>query len=485
MCYSASLLSSVSLKHNLTHPHISAGADCHPYSVRSMDFLKSSRGRSRTRGRRSTMSRGTGHGPEDEQSSWIADDICAHCGSVAPQGKLYCSIKCRNADTTSATSSTKHDQAAVVLNDSLNQLRYPVTLSPRLTASSTKTATYPTAQTEVSKGICCDKSHSVLSSETDQLIFRSFPMRKNSHSSRSDGSDLNDSDTTSPSPWKFGLDTPEHIDAISDVDEAELCLPPSLDNPSHFPDTTLSAPKLMSSQSASHTPKVRPFCPSSVLRPTTSSHSDFVCSPILFRRIPGTTNMPSAVGYGKTQSASMCAGSRGVQNTTCDCCSIGSCIPELRWTSTRQSSLERPTERIRKSATISCVPSKAEQDFSGTRKGAMIMSKASSSNVPSCNKFKPDEHCSSEQASCHCEEQLSPCLEAMDSCDDDEPQRGRPRNRVGHSCCGGHRSSIHASCHTGSLPCTDLLPKASFDGLVHVPRRDMHENNTTGAPIST
>lgn len=439
-------------------------------------YRRSSRGRSRTREKHSASMRVTATRHEDEQTSWIADDICTRCGASAPQGKLYCSTKCRNADIASGAPVKKVEEDDALLHDSLNQLRYPMTLSPHLTPFSMKPAK-SLRKTSAIKFERRDTSACSMLSEDDSLGACCAHAQNASQSSDSDVSDLIDTDQTTPSPWRSGIDGPEDSDGISDLDEAELRLPPSVlgFEPASMPLRSGAIP--MSIQSGARTPRPRKSCTSPALLPQLTAPSQQAESPILFHRMPSSTNLPSSMGY--TSKIYPSHGLRhSIHNGSCETNSFGQCIPQLRWSPPRRVSPERKQgesfhpEMLTKACTIEPTYPQEASILRSSPETVRPTSQGSVHNISDVN-FAPR----------NCTGRSSPCLEAMESSDMDEPQRGRSRTRLGHSCCTGRRRSLWAACHACSLSTTSLSSRPMLGNAVLCPSLASRNEDNTKSPI--
>ncbi|KAL4399615.1 hypothetical protein ACI68E_003996 [Malassezia pachydermatis] len=227
----------------------------------------------------------------ENESSWIADDICTKCGALAPNGKLYCSTKCRNDDLSSTIEKGRLPCDSSPVNEGLNQLRYPMTLSPHLTAASSPHASHSHKSATFSR-----PNSSQVSAGDGQNENSGTPPLQDSSDARSNGSSLsdgNDSDLFAPSPWQTGLD--ESGDEISDLEDGELGLPPAVSRASHILSRRNSSRNGDRHKVGSLTHTRNPPWSSPALMPS-SLNQIRTYSPIHFNRMPGATNLPSSLG---------------------------------------------------------------------------------------------------------------------------------------------------------------------------------------------
>lgn len=256
-----------------------------------------SRSRSRARPVASYLRRGAADSDED-QSSWIADDICTHCGGLAPHGKLYCSRKCRDADAQDGTKKYGKTIAEEPgATESLSKLRYPMTLSPSAQQSASFPARLKSKSFKATFSLQRQNSGSSVSSHEDELErdgqYRSHT-RQGSRSSTSSNSDFVETDLTTPSPWQSGIDL-EDEQEFAKLDDPDLQLPPAM-CPSNqvllrkgvtHPST--SSFKSSSSLSALHRTRTSP-----TIHPLTHNPSGSMLH-MQFNRLPGSTNLPMPV----------------------------------------------------------------------------------------------------------------------------------------------------------------------------------------------
>lgn len=351
-----------------------------------------------------------------------------------------------------------------------------MTLSPHLTPFSMKPAT-SLRKTSAIKPVSRDTSTCSMPSEGDSLGVCCAHARKTSQSSDSDISDLIDTDLTTPSPWRSGIDAPEDSDGISDLDEAELRLPPSVlgSEPASMPLASGAIP--MSIQSGSRTPRPRKSCTSPALLPQLTAPSQHVQSPILFHRMPSSTNLPSSMGY--TSKIYPPHGLRhSTYNGSCESNSFGHCIPQLRWSPPRRVSPERKQgdslnpEMLTKACTIEPT---YPQEASILRSSPETVRPTSQGTLQNSGDIDfPPQNCTG------CS---SPCSEAIDNGDNDEPQRGRSRKRLGHSCCTGRRRSLWAACHACSLPTASLSSHPALGNAILCPSLASQNEENAKSPI--
>lgn len=437
--------------------------------------LRSSRGRSRTRQKHFASKRSTGARHEDEQISWIADDICTRCGAAAPHGKLYCSIKCRNADIASESSIKKVEEDDTVLHDSLNQLRYPMTLSPHLTPFSLKPTTSLRKSSAPKHGRNGTSTCSLACDGDSQGVCRAHA-RKASQSTDSDVSDLIDTDLTTPSPWRIGIDAPDDSDGISDLDDAELRLPPSVlgSEPASMPVTSGAIP--LSIQSGTRTPRPHKSCTSPALLPQLTAPSQHVQSPILFHRMPSSTNLPSSMGFISKIYPSHSLRHSHIGNFESN--SSGQCTPQFRRSPPRRVSPEREQGDVFHPNTLSkasTIQPTYPQEASIIKSSPETVYPTSQGTVLNSRDIN--------SASQHCAGRTSPGVDAMHKDDNEEPQRGRSRTRHGHSCCTGRRRSLWATCHACSLPTTSLPSHQVLGNALLCPSLSSHNEENTKSPV--
>ena len=156
-----------------------------------------------------------------------------------------------------------------------------MTLSPHLTPFSLKPTT-SLRKSSAPKHVRNGTSTCSLACDGDSQGVCRAHARKASQSTDSDVSDLIDTDLTTPSPWRIGIDAPDDSDGISDLDDAELRLPPSVlgSEPASMPVTSGAIP--LSIQSGTHVhrgpislvPRQR-FCLNLLHPPNMSSHPSF------------------------------------------------------------------------------------------------------------------------------------------------------------------------------------------------------------------
>lgn len=392
------------------------------------------RGRGKTRGRRVFADRAPFCGSED-QSSWIADDFCARCGAATQHGKLYCSNQCRNEDLTSGSLAGNDLRGGNIHSDSFGKLRYPMTLSPHLTSSTVNTVATKKKFPSVNFGQ--EESASSSSSESEPSDINLVRGRKSPGSISSDPSDLVETDFTSPSPWRTGIDPSEGSDDISDLDESELQLPPSVMYP-RWPGSHASASKPIKMQSGSCTPKARRSWTSPAFFPHLTPESQSCKAPISFSRLPCSTNLPPHTSCHKISTPQFAQHSARKGGNDC--------YPQDENAQHRRSS---PASRFFSSAKPSFVSirplshdyTKSDSTLAGldhsVPKVSLEVLSRQSTNTPAV------------KSPCESETQNSPCMEAMDSCDEDEvPVRGRSRIRAGQAC----RPSVRSSSRTSSEP---------------------------------
>ncbi|WFD01068.1 hypothetical protein MYAM1_003829 [Malassezia yamatoensis] len=238
---------------------------------------------------------------DEEQSSWIADDICTHCGGLAPHGKLYCSRECRDADGIDAQHrpvKSSHTSPPPLDPPHLSSLRYNMTLSPPVpNASSLKPAKSRSLQMALAmnrpESSCCSSSED----EFEKDFPRSYHSRHGSNSSTSTSSDMNDSALTTPSPWQPVTDLDDRPGSASNALEDDLQLPPAV-----LPTHDILLRKGVSH--ASGRPSSNSF--GSVLAPCPVRTSPGALpvtfgvkhgSQMQFIRMPSTTNLPTPVVY--------------------------------------------------------------------------------------------------------------------------------------------------------------------------------------------
>ena len=389
------------------------------------------RGRGKTRGRRAFVDRTPFSGSED-QSSWIADDFCTRCGAATQHGKLYCSSQCRNEDLTSGSFAGNDLRGGNINSDSFGKLRYPMTLSPLLTSSTVNTVA--TKKKFLSVNFGQEDSASSSSSESDPSDINPVRGHKSSGSNSSDPSDLVETDFTSPSPWRTGIDPAEGSDDISDLDESELQLPPSVLCP-RWPGSHASASKPIKMQSGSCTPKARRSWTSPAIFPHLTPQSQSCNAPISFSRLPCSTNLPPHTSCPKISTPQFAQHSARKGGNDC--------YPQDENSQHRRSSSTSRFFSTAKPSFISTRPlspdyTKPDPTLAGLDRSVPKMSletlSLQSTNTPAV------------EPACENETQNSPCMEAMDSCDEDEvPVRGRSRIRAGHAWRPGVRSSSRSS----------------------------------------
>lgn len=258
-----------------------------------------SRSRSRARPVVSHNRRATTDSDED-QSSWIADDICTHCGGLAPHGKLYCSRKCRDADAQDGTKKygkTIAEEPGVTEN--LSKLRYPMTLSPTVQHSTSFPAKLKSRSFKATFSLQRQNSGSSVSSNEDELdrdVEHPSHTRQGSRSSTSTNSDFVETDLTTPSPWQSGIDLDEDHE-FAKLDDPELQLPPAM-CPSNqvllrkgVTQSNTSSFKSSTSLSALHRTRASP-----TMLPLTHNSSGSMLN-MQFNRLPGSTNLPMPVVF--------------------------------------------------------------------------------------------------------------------------------------------------------------------------------------------
>ena len=387
--------------------------------------------RTRIRGRPPSISKPV-EGSDTDQSSWIADDICTRCSALAPHGKLYCSEKCREQDSETAVSMPANEPKIEELSKALSQLRYPMTLSPHLTAATA--------------GLPLFSKHPVSDSHQSSRSFGSSPERREcdglhrspSHSSDSIGSEKSESELTSPSPWQVGLDVSEENEEVSDNDD--LTLPPSVVGASPFATSRSIGTRMHKFKSGSFTSSKGPQLSSPTLAPHSVVSTRSAQSPIQFTRMPCSTNIPSSVLYANPKG-------RSKSNIPATLRRFGSDPPSER---------HSPPLLSKSRSQFSNTPNDCSVDlFSNHLKPAsMQMQSAPDQNShnadpsPRQQEYNPknSDICSSGECQNSNQSIHSIATEKQSSGSCDEPTRGRSLRRTGHSCCSGHRRLDAAAC---------------------------------------
>ncbi|WFD45150.1 hypothetical protein MPSI1_003827 [Malassezia psittaci] len=238
---------------------------------------------------------------DEEQSSWIADDICTHCGGLAPHGKLYCSRECRDADGIDAqdgSALSSHTDHAHLDPPHLSSLRYNMTLSPPVqSASSFKLGKSRSLQTTFSMNRRESSCSSSSEDEFEKDFSRSYHSRHGSNSTTSTNSDMSDSALTTPSPWQPVTELDDRPGSVSKAPEDDLQLPPAVlpshdillrkavshvsDRPSPNPSGSVSSPSQLRSS------------PGALPVSLGVKHASLM----QFNRMPSTTNLPTPVVY--------------------------------------------------------------------------------------------------------------------------------------------------------------------------------------------
>lgn len=453
------------------------------FRSRSSDTGSDSRNR-----RASITRRWTQTDSDEDQLSWIADDICTHCGGLAPHGKLHCSRKCRDADANNGietVGSLTHDDSGV--SESLSKLRYPMTLSPTVQHGSGIPKQKRSNAGRPLFTLKRQNSFSSTSSDDDaeQNSRKSIHGRNGSHSSASTGSDHNETDLTTPSPWQSGVEFENDHD-FSKLEDADLQLPPAMCPSSqvllrrsithqHTPCFTSSS--LSASQRIHASPTLTPHSHG------TNKGSGFQMQ---FNRLPGSTNLPTPVFYsaGPSQSTSRTgfpvtkSRSDGAKETLQGNMSEPQLqpVPILPIREGLNSSLDRCRSCAYNRLSNPCTESSvcAWKQCHGLSNGL--------SQSPSRTYSTGSEPCA-----CNLDS-LSPCMdvgavtpsnrpnnvaqEAKSTIASPEPLetplRGRALHRTSHSCCSGHRRSSRASCDPCMMMHRDSS-KSRFSNRTNMP----------------
>lgn len=247
---------------------------------------------------------------EEEQASWIADDICCRCGALAPHGKLYCSDSCRELDAFSSKldkdtspAATSSEEATIVAQ-SLDKLRYPMTRSPKLTTSSVPSRPSAFSLSRIVSEISLGAQHAGRSAEPDMSSSEEeadeedaaaamdaksalrFAHLRNSSRSSASSSDPVETETTTPSPWQNGIDLDDSD--LDRLDDPDMKLPPSVYATSHVL-LRKGSSNSNATENRRSSASLSPKAPASMR--TSPSPS------IQFSRMPGATNLPAPVFY--------------------------------------------------------------------------------------------------------------------------------------------------------------------------------------------
>jgi len=387
--------------------------------------------KTRIRGRPLSSSKPV-EGSDADHSSWIADDICTRCGALAPHGKLYCSDKCREQDSQTATTMPTKDPRVEELSKELSQLRYPMTLSPHLTAA---TAGLPL----FSKQTMPDSQQSSRSpgSSLERREYRGMH-RSPSHSSGSAGTEKSDSELTSPSPWQVGLDVSEEHGDISDDDD--LALPPSVVGGTPFATTRNVGTRIHKFKSGSFTSPKNPLWSSPTLAPHSMLPTRSTQSPIQFTRMPCSTNIPSSLIYANPMNTGKSILPATLRRLGSDPPSERHSPPLMTKSRSHISTLsnDSPTElfaNYMKSAPI------LKQEAAAQKNQDADLSTRQPENDPNMS-----DTCSSDVCQNCNQSILSDSTEKQSHGSFEEPTRGRSLRRTGHSCCSGHRRLDAAAC---------------------------------------
>ncbi|WFD32857.1 hypothetical protein MSPP1_003908 [Malassezia sp. CBS 17886] len=239
--------------------------------------------------------------PEEDQSSWIADDICTRCGGLAPHGKLYCSEACRADDSSAcATNSTPENIEAAALAESLSKLRYPMTVSPSNASTLPPSSrSLPARQRHSALFFArCDSVSSLSSVEDlkDATAAHRTHMRTGSRSSTTSSEAL-DSEQRTPSPWHTGLELDDDAE-LSKLDDADLKLPPALCASNHIlPRKGPPGPVCASKTVSFTTPRRAPALSPALVPQSPVARSSKGISGMQFHRQPGATNLPMPVMF--------------------------------------------------------------------------------------------------------------------------------------------------------------------------------------------
>lgn len=388
---------------------------------------RTSKTRSSHRGRHSSSSKSM-DGNVADQSSWIADDICTHCGALAPHGKLYCSEKCREKDSQSLKDIPAENEKEEELSKTLSQLRYPMTLSPHLTAATSGLPLFPkqkvldSHQTSGSSASCCERR-----AEHGGLY------RSPSHSSGSAASDKSDSELT-PSPWHAGLDLDEQHGDISDDDE--LALPPSVLGSTSFISGRSIGVRMQKFKSGSFSSPKGPLWSSPALVPHSMAPTRSVQSHIQFTRMPCSTNIQSSVIFANPMNSNR-------PNVPATLRRLGSDSqterhsPPILTKSRSNFSFQNQDHPV--DTSISKRVSTETQDVLDP-----VPQDTDLSTLPSDQ--GSDSALSDVCHNCNRSIQSDTSEKVLSIGSSDEPCRGRSRMRTGHSCCSGHRRLDAAAC---------------------------------------
>lgn len=453
---------------------------------KSADLFKQSRSRSLSASRHWSSA-----DSDDDQSSWIADDICTHCGGLAPHGKLYCSRKCRDAD---ASDGAGHPGGSIAeepgVSEGLSKLRYPMTLSPPVQHAASLPKLSKSKSAKAVFSLKSQNSASSLSSDEDvsKPDKTSAHARHGSRSSVSTGSDVVDTDLTTPSPWQDGIDLDEDKE-LSKLDDAELQLPPAM-----CPSSQVLLRKDISHQNGSSFKSSSLSAPHRTLNsPTLLPHSHNPRGSgfhMQFSRLPGSTNLPNPVvfsaglsqgscrpGHNVTKSRSsdsakdyFCSVTSSPQMTPLDHGSEANKTERAKSFSSVQNRITNPTKQSsvcawrqnqHKAKTEPHLPparmTPPNQELCGCRLSQPALYVELGEKDVDSNPSRPLDH---------------------ESSDIEAPVRGRALQRKNHSCGTGARRSSRASCG----PCTLLCREGSkhelsgnpkdVSGLSPVPSKD-------------
>lgn len=466
---------------------------------------RSSETRSHSRVRHvSAPRRWIGTDSDEDQSSWIADDICTHCGGLAPHGKLYCSRKCRDADASDKQlpeDQLSQDEAdSDGIAETLKRLRYPMTLSPsvqgnvglpKLTKSRSAKTTFMLAR---------QNSSSSISSEDDLEtgLERPAHTRHGSRSSVSTGSDLVDTDLTTPSPWQSGIDLDDDNE-FSKLDDAELQLPPAM-----CPSSQVLLRKGTSSQSStslkssSFTAPRRTF-----MSPTLAPQSNTVRGSgfhMQFSRLPGSTNLPTPVFYsaGPTQTpgkmghaVTKSRSSDSAQDVFADLTNEAAGPSVDLHSASLSDPVQNQMSKTERTKSFSAIQGRlnrpSNQSPLGVWKQNVIKTKAATNHSPRRTYSDTSELCDCQKKSLRANADTgstasmsgsaggasSDSRTACESSDHMEtPVRGRALRRTGHSCGSGHRRSSRASCDPCTLLRQDSANSTTNSTVVPVPTKN-------------
>lgn len=392
---------------------------------------RSSRTRCSHRGRPSSGSK-PAEGSDADQSSWIADDICTRCGALAPHGKLYCSEKCREQDSQNAATLPTKDPKVEELSKALSQLRYPMTLSPHLTAATAGLPMFPKHKASEHQ----QSLHSP-SSSSERRDCGGMP-RSPSPSSGSVGSEKSESELTFPSPWQVGLDVSDEQGDISEDDD--LTLPPSVMGSTLFATSRSVGTRMYKFKSGSFSTPKGPLWSSPTLAPHSMVTTRSSESPIQFTRMPCSTNIPSSVIYANPMSTGKAT------------------LPATlrRLGSDPQSERHSPPPMAKSRSHFSYMSHDHSSDMIPNHPKQMPVQKQEASDQKHHDsdislRSMDREHRITNQNSpdlCqNCNESITSGTSGHQSNgSSDDPPRGRPLRRTGHSCCSGHRRLDAAAC---------------------------------------